>query len=871
MSKLFSIKACWIFVLVIITPGAMIMAEEPSATRDQAIREAQPAAAAGGEVAQRPEFRLFRPLLAPPARAEGQKIAAAAYGIVSTAATAGGKFTCVGASGEAYLGWGDYGILGSGSDAGGYFVDSDGTAATYVAYGDTGIHATGASYGIMGFGNTAGGYFEDSDSSGYANVGFGDVGVEGHGSYGIRGYGSFAGGYFDHTSGTGYAYLAYGDYGVEAQGTYGIRGYGSTMGGFFDDTNGSGYANVANGDTGILAYGSTMGGYFKDSDGSGYSNAGEGDFGIRSYGNTAGGYFKDIDHSGYAYVGYGDYGIEARGSVSGGYFANTDGTSSALLGSGSYGVEGYGAYMGGYFSDTDGTGLASLAYGDYGVEASGTYGIRGFGSTMGGYFKDSDSSGYSNVGEGDIGIRSYGNGAGGTFEELDGSGYAYVAYDGIGIEAGGNFAGGWFLDLDNITWAFVGASTYKITGTGAVSFVQNHPYDRDSVIVYAAPEGDEVATYTRGTARLVGGEARVPLGETFKWVTNPDIGLTTYLTPVGEWSDLYVAERTTEEIVVRSAGGAQDGAFDYMIYGLRIGFEESSIVQEKELESYIPSMADHRQLYERRPDLKAYNSLERFKGMRRVVGQKDEIDLSRAQALRDAIIEFDPAIHDLPGLSMFDEMTGEDARGRGEGDGEGVQGHERVRATRADHDRRLASDHPSLSASIPVDDEGNVYATSFRPSSQDLASLLEVSEAVDPGDVLVIDRSGSGMMRRAAEAADTGVVGVVAASPGVVLGMESPGRTPAGQRPLDPDAEPEDHEPAAGGPALRAPVAFSGIVRCKVDAGYGAVWPGDLLVTSPTPGHAMRDEMPLPGTVLGKALEPLEEGTGTIRVLVMLR
>ena len=65
-----------------------------------------------------------------------------------------------------------------------------------------------------------------------------------------------------------------------------------------------------------------------------------------------------------------------------------------------------------------------------------------------------------------------------------------------------------------------------------------------------------------------------------------------------------------------------------------------------------------------------------------------------------------------------------------------------------------------------------------------------------------------------------------------------------------PDGEPADHEPAAGDPTLRTPVAFSGVVQCKVDANYGLVWPGDLLVTSPTPGHAMRDEAPLPGTVL---------------------
>jgi hypothetical protein len=56
-----------------------------------------------------------------------------------------------------------------------------------------------------------------------------------------------------------------------------------------------------------------------------------------------------------------------------------------------------------------------------------------------------------------------------------------------------------------------------------------------------------------------------------------------------------------------------------------------------------------------------------------------------------------------------------------------------------------------------------------------------------------------------------------------------------------------------------------------VDAGYGSIRPGDLLTTSPTPGRAMRADDPRPGTVIGKALEGLESGTGVIRVLVMLR
>jgi hypothetical protein len=70
---------------------------------------------------------------------------------------------------------------------------------------------------------------------------------------------------------------------------------------------------------------------------------------------------------------------------------------------------------------------------------------------------------------------------------------------------------------------------------------------------------------------------------------------------------------------------------------------------------------------------------------------------------------------------------------------------------------------------------------------------------------------------------------------------------------------------------VEVPVAVTGVALCKVDAGYGSIRPGDLLTTSPTPGHAMRTDAPVPGAILGKALEPLDVGTGTVRILVMLR
>jgi hypothetical protein len=48
---------------------------------------------------------------------------------------------------------------------------------------------------------------------------------------------------------------------------------------------------------------------------------------------------------------------------------------------------------------------------------------------------------------------------------------------------------------------------------------------------------------------------------------------------------------------------------------------------------------------------------------------------------------------------------------------------------------------------------------------------------------------------------------------------------------------------------------------------------GDLLTTSPTPGHAMKADDPLKafGAVIGKALRPLDEGEGLIPILIALQ
>ncbi len=130
----------------------------------------------------------------------------------------------------------------------------------------------------------------------------------------------------------------------------------------------------------------------------------------------------------------------------------------------------------------------------------------------------------------------------------------------------------------------------------------------------------------------------------------------------------------------------------------------------------------------------------------------------------------------------------------------------------------------------------------------DVAEMYYASGALEPGDVAVIDPTDYLALRRADAAYDSSVAGIVSTEPTMIL---------AGV--ID-----RSHG---------VPLALAGRVPCKVDASYGAIAVGDLLTTSPTPGHAMKvgDKVQAIGAIIGKALQPLDEGTGTIMVLVTLQ
>lgn len=152
---------------------------------------------------------------------------------------------------------------------------------------------------------------------------------------------------------------------------------------------------------------------------------------------------------------------------------------------------------------------------------------------------------------------------------------------------------------------------------------------------------------------------------------------------------------------------------------------------------------------------------------------------------------------------------------------------------------------------------GDVEVTGdIRLTNADCAEDFDVqtdehgTSAVEPGTVMVLDREGA--VRPSGSPYDKRVAGVVSGAgsykPGIVL---------------------DRHE----SDARRMPIALMGKVFCMVDADYSPVEVGDLLTTSPTPGHAMKatDTSRAFGAVIGKALRPMPDGQGLIPILVALQ
>lgn len=134
---------------------------------------------------------------------------------------------------------------------------------------------------------------------------------------------------------------------------------------------------------------------------------------------------------------------------------------------------------------------------------------------------------------------------------------------------------------------------------------------------------------------------------------------------------------------------------------------------------------------------------------------------------------------------------------------------------------------------------------------QDLAEWVPASSDMAPGTVVVLNPEKNNEVRPSSTSYDTAVAGVVSTQPGIILGE---------------------------GSATKEMIATTGRVKVHVTAANGAIRVGDLLTTSELPGVAMKS-LPLdlggtkihrPGTLLGKALEPLASGEGDILVLLSM-
>jgi hypothetical protein len=147
---------------------------------------------------------------------------------------------------------------------------------------------------------------------------------------------------------------------------------------------------------------------------------------------------------------------------------------------------------------------------------------------------------------------------------------------------------------------------------------------------------------------------------------------------------------------------------------------------------------------------------------------------------------------------------------------------------------------------------GTITGGTINATFQDVAEWVPSTHALAAGTVVILNPAKTNEVMPSTTAYDTRVAGVVSERPGLSLGE-------AGKD--------------------KALVATTGRVKVMVDATKSPIHVGDLLVTSDEEGVAMKSEpvdiggvkLHRPGTLIGKALEPLENGKGQILVLLSLQ
>jgi hypothetical protein len=152
--------------------------------------------------------------------------------------------------------------------------------------------------------------------------------------------------------------------------------------------------------------------------------------------------------------------------------------------------------------------------------------------------------------------------------------------------------------------------------------------------------------------------------------------------------------------------------------------------------------------------------------------------------------------------------------------------------------------------------DGTLYGAGGGPvtlAGGDYAEAVNVkgpSSSYQPGDVLVIGNDALGEVQKSSEPYSTLVSGIYATRPGLV------GHRQSLLKGFD-----------------SIPMGMVGVMPTKVTTENGPIHKGDLLVSSSTPGYAMKgtDRNRMLGAVIGKAMGDLVSGQGVVEVLVTLQ
>lgn len=436
------------------------------------------------------------------------------------------------------------GVYG-GSGAGSGLVGISGLVGVYGNGEDTGVVGAGQTYGVRGSGPTGvrgastldvgGTGVWGESSTGTGVLGWGGLqGVRGDGgSYGVYGYSENGVGLYG-SSVNGTAVYATGDEGVRARGNItGVTGIGGLFetGVYGEAPSGIGVKGM--GDAGVV---------------------GDGQVGVRGDGIT---------------------GVHGEGTQKGVYGVGTDYTAIGVEGRAGFGtgVKGFG--------ETGVFGESSVGVGVEGRGATGVSGTSTIGAGVSGVTESASGAGVYAEGAEEhspdliLGGKSTSNDNGNIFTDpfYPGSDLFLYSNDEVNIHLDNNddetahftiFNG----DDEALFQVNESGNTWARGTKAAAVATQNH-----GLRMLYALESPEVWFEDFGTAQLKAGAAVIEIDPVFAETVNLEVGYHVFLTPIGDWSPLYVFSKTPAAFEVRDAKGKAGITFDYRIVARRRGYE----------------------------------------------------------------------------------------------------------------------------------------------------------------------------------------------------------------------------------------------------------------------------------------------------------